>query len=227
MPLAGPPPQLATTVQPMAPQFPPPQFPPQQLPPRQFAPPQVPAPQYPPPQGRPTPPVPVAPGPAPVRRSHKGLVRAIVWLVVLAAMGVAAFALGTQAGALTSLVQTPQPVPSTRATSAPTTTKPTTAKPTTAKPTTAAPTASGTPIALQLAVQGVSQVLAALPAGNSKDKLVADWSTTGAAVLRNDHPNDQLDTFSSRVQKEVRNGGLSIPQGIAVLGSIEAVRAAL
>jgi hypothetical protein len=98
---------------------------------------------------------------------------------------------------------------------------------TTAKPTTATPTASDTSLALQLTVQGVSQVLAGLPSGDSKDRLVADWSTTGAAVLRGDHPNDQLDGFAARVQKEVRKGGLSIAQGVAVLAAIETVRAAL
>jgi hypothetical protein len=82
-------------------------------------------------------------------------------------------------------------------------------------------------LALQLTVQGVSQVLAGLPAGNSKDQLVGDWSTAGAAVLRGDHPNDQLDRFASKVQKEVRNGGVSIPQGVAILGALETVRAAL
>jgi len=72
-----------------------------------------------------------------------------------------------------------------------------------------------------------SQVLAGLPAGDSKDQLVADWSATGAAVLRGDHPNDQLDRFAAKVQKEVRSGGVSIPQGVAILGALETVRAAL
>lgn len=219
MPQTGPPAPFATTVQPAVPQFAAPQFSPQFAPQRS-------AQQFPSPQGPPSaPPVAVAPPVPPRARSRRGWVLALVWLVVLVAMGVAAFALGTQAGALTSLTQTPQPVTSSRAT-APTAPRTTTAKPTTAKPT-PTPTASETPIALQLAVQGVSQILASLPAGNSKDRVVADWSTVGAAVLSGDHPNDQLDKFSSRVQKEVRNGGLSIPQGVAVLGSIEAVRAAL
>jgi serine/threonine-protein kinase len=214
MPQTGPPAPYATTVQAVVPQFPPPQFA-HQFPPQgqQYPPPQ--AQQYPQPQGPPS-------GPRP--QSRRGWVRVLVWLVVLVALGVAAFALGTQAGALTSLTQTPQPVNSSRATA--TTAPKTTAKPTTAKPT-PTPTVAVTPIALQLAVQGVSQVLASLPAGTSKDRLVADWSTVGAAVLSGDHPNDQLDKFSSRVQKEVRNGDLSIPQGVAVLGSVEAVRAAL
>lgn len=184
------------------------------------------APSHPPPQ------TPVA-GPPPVRtRRSRGLVRAIVLVVVLLALGAAAFALGTRAGGLAVLVQTPQPSPSTARSSStaprPSSTKPTpTATKTTPPPTKATPTDTGTPIALQLAVQGVSQVLAALPAGDSKDRLVADWSTTGSAVLSGDHPNDALDKFSSRVQKEVRSGGLSIPQGVAVLGAVEAVRAAL
>jgi serine/threonine-protein kinase len=201
MPQSGPPAPYATTVQPVAPQLPAPQFPPQ--------------------QGRPTAPQ-VVPAPVPPRPRSRRWLSVLAWVVVLVALGAAAFALGTQAGALTSLTQTPQPVPSSRAT--PTPPRTTTAKPTTAKPT---PSAPGTPLALQLAVQGVSQVLAGLPDSNSKDKLVAEWSTTGAAVLRGDHPNDQLDAFSSRVQKEVRNGSLSIPQGVAVLGAVEAVRASL
>jgi serine/threonine-protein kinase len=206
MPLAGPPAPLATTVQPVVPQFAGPQYPPPLAP-------HGPAQQYPPTQGRPG-----------TQRSRRGWVPVLVWAVVLVALGVAAFALGTQAGWLTSLTQTPLSVDSGRATAAPRTTA---ARPTTAKPTTPRPTASKTPIALQLAVQGVSQILAALPAGDSKDHLVADWSSVGADVLSGDHPNDQLDKFSSRVQKEVKDGGLSIPQGVAVLGSVEAVRAAL
>lgn len=207
MPQAGPPAPFATAVQPVVPQFAGPQYPPPFPQPG-------PAQQYPPPQG----------GPG-AQRSRRGWVRALLWVVVLVALGVAAFALGTQAGWLTSLTQTPLPVTS-RAT-APTAPRTTTARPTTAKPTTPTPTASKTPLALQLAVQGVSQVLAALPASDSKDRLVADWSTVGADVLSGVRPNDQLDKFSSRVQKEVRSGGLSIPQGVAVLGSVEAVRAAL
>lgn len=179
---------------------------------------------YPPPQT-----APVA-GPPAARR--RGLIRTVVLVIVLLALGGAAFALGTRAGGLAALVQTPQPSPSAARSSStaprPSSTKPT---PTTAKstppPTKATPTDTGTPIALQLAVQGVSQVLAALPASDAKDRLVADWSTTGSAVLSGDHPNDALDKFSSRVQKEVRGGGLSIPQGVAVLGAVEAVRAAL
>jgi hypothetical protein len=146
--------------------------------------------------------------------------------VLIALLGGAAFALGTQAGAITALVQTPLPTSSTRA-PAPTTAPkptPTTAKPT---PTTAKPTASDTSLALQLTVQGVSQVLAGLPSGDSKDRLVADWSTVGAAVLRGDRPNDQLDGFVAKVQHEVRKGGLSIAQGVAILGAVETVRAAL
>jgi hypothetical protein len=46
-------------------------------------------------------------------------------------------------------------------------------------------------------------------------------------VLRGDHPNDQLDRFAAKVQKEVRNGDVSIPQGMAILGAVETVRAAL
>jgi serine/threonine-protein kinase len=165
-------------------------------------------------------PVPVQPTPR-----RRGSLRLLVWLLLIVLLGGAAFVLGTQAGAITALVQTPLPTSSTRAaapTTAPTATK--TTKPTTSAP---IPTASGTTLALQVTVQGVSQVLAGLPSGNSKDKLVADWSTVGAAVLRGDHPNDQLDGFASKVQKEVRNGGLSIPEGVAILGALEAVRAAL
>jgi serine/threonine-protein kinase len=203
LPQSGPPAPFATTVQPVVPQFAGAQYPPP-------FPQQAPRQQYPPSQGGPSAP-----------RSRRGWVRAVVWVVVVVALGAAAFALGTQAGGLASLTQTPLPVTS-RATA-------TTAKPTTptVKPTTPTPTALKTPITLQLAVQGVSQVLAALPSGDSKDHLVADWSSVGADVLSGDHPNDQLDKFSSRVQKEVRSGGLSIPQGVAVLASIEAVRAAL
>ena len=152
--------------------------------------------------------------------------RPLLWLVLLILLGGAAYLLGTQAGAVTALLQTPLPTSSSRV--APTSASPTaSSKP--GKPTTtsAAPTASGTALALQLTVQGVSQVLAALPAGNSKDRLVADWSTAGAAVLRGDHPNDQLDSFAASVQHEVRSGKLSIPQGVAILGAVETVRAAL
>jgi hypothetical protein len=148
-----------------------------------------------------------------------------VWLLLIVLLGAAAFVLGTQAGAITSLVQTPLPTSSrTAATTAPTRT---TARPTTTPRPSATPSASGTGVALQVTVQGVSQVLAGLPSGNSKDRLVADWSTAGAAILRGDHPNDQLDSFSSKVQHEVRNGGLTLAQGIAVLGALETVRAAL
>lgn len=206
MPQAGPPAPFATTVQPVAAQVAGPRYPPP-------FPQQGPAQQYPPPQG----------GPIARAPSRRGWLRALIWVVVLLALGVAAFALGTQAGWLTSLTQTPLPVSSSRAT-ATTAPRTTTARPTTATPT---PTASKTPVALQVAVQGVSQVLASLPAGDSKDRLVADWSTVGAAVLRGDHPNDQLDKFSRGVQKEVKSEGLSIPQGMAVLTSVEVVRAAL
>jgi hypothetical protein len=89
------------------------------------------------------------------------------------------------------------------------------------------PTASGTTLALQVTVQGVSQVLAGLPSGSSKDRLVADWSTAGAAILRGDRPNDQLDSFAATVQHEVRSGKVSLPQGVAILGALETVRAAL
>lgn len=185
------------------------------------------------PMASPLPPPTAPPVPAPLpptpQRPRRGVLRTVVLLVVLVSLGGAAFALGTQAGALTSLVQTPQPLPSTprATTSAPrTSAKPTTAKPT-PTPTKVTPTATPTPIALQLAVQGVSQVLAALPAGDAKDRLVADWSTTGSAVLSNNRPNDALDKFSAGVQREVRSGALTIPQGVAVLGSVEAVRAAL
>ncbi len=201
-------------------------------------------PPFPPPTGAPagglqafsmwppgTPPPPTIPRarvalqPPPRRRRS---LRPLVWLLLIVLLGGAAFVLGTQAGAITALLQTPLPTTSARAT--PTTAK-TTAKPATTAPRTTSaaptPTASGTALALQLTVQGVSQVLAGLPSGKSKDRLVADWSTVGAAVLRGDHPNDQLDGFASKVQHEVRNGGVSIPQGVAILGALEAVRAAL
>ena len=174
-----------------------------------------------PPLAHPTPRAPVIPQPTPRRRSS---LRPLVWGVLIVLLGSAAFLLGTQAGAITALIQTPLPTPSTRAAAPTTAPKPTM---TTAKPTTAAPTASDTTLALQLTVQGVSQVLAGLPSGDSKDRLVADWSTVGAAVLRGDHPNDQLDGFAAKVQHEVRKGGLSIAQGVTVLGAVEAVRAAL
>jgi len=183
------------------------------------------------PTGPPTPPAtrtPVAIQPAPRRRRS---LRPLVWLVLIILLGGAAYLLGTQAGAIAALVQTALPTSSSRV--APTSASPTESakpgKPTTTAPrtTSTAPTASGTALALQLTVQGVSQVLAGLPAGDSKDRLVADWSTAGAAVLRGDHPNDQLDHFAAKVQKEVRNGGVSIPQGVAILGALETVRATL
>jgi serine/threonine protein kinase len=178
------------------------------------------------PTGPPTPPATRAPFAIPQPTRKRRSLQPLLWLVLLILLGGAAYLLGTQAGALTALLQTPLPTSSSRV--APTSASPTaSAKP--GKPTTtsAAPTASGTALALQLTVQGVSQVLAGLPAGDSKDRLVADWSTAGAAVLRGDHPNDQLDRFAAKVQKEVRNGGVSIPQGVAILGALETVRAAL
>lgn len=178
------------------------------------------------PTGPPTPPATRAPVAIPQPTRKRRSLRPLLWLVLLILLGGAAYLLGTQAGAVTALLQTPLPTSSSRV--APTSTSPTaSAKP--GKPTTtsAAPTASGTALALQLTVQGVSQVLAGLPAGDSKDRLVADWSTAGAAVLRGDHPNDQLDRFAAKVQKEVRNGGVSISQGVAILGALETVRAAL
>jgi len=201
-----------------------------------------PGPPFPPPTGapasgqqafstRPTgpPPGPTIPrAPVPVQRMprRRSSLRPLIWLVLILLLGGAAFFLGTQAGAITALVQTPLPT-SSRTASAPTVTR-TTAKPATAAPgTTTAPTASGTTLALQVTVQGVSQVLAGLPSGSSKDRLVADWSTAGAAILRGDRPNDQLDRFAATVQHEVRSGKLSIPQGVAILGALEAVRAAL
>lgn len=159
--------------------------------------------------------------------------RPVVWFLVIALLGTGAFVLGTQAGAIGALVQSPLPVssphpsaPSASPTSSKATTKPATSSPRT---TTATPSAtkSGTALALQVTVQGVSQVLAGLPSGDSKDLLVGEWSTVGAAVLKGDAPNDQLDSFAAKVQGEVRDGGLSIPQGVAVLGAIETVRAAL
>ena len=178
------------------------------------------------PTGPPTPPATRAPFAIPQPTRKRRSLQPLLWLVLLILLGGAAYLLGTQAGAVTALLQTPLPTSSSRV--APTSASPTvSAKP--GKPTTtsAAPTASGTALALQLTVQGVSQVLAGLPAGDSKDRLVADWSTAGAAVLRGDHPNDQLDRFAAKVQKEVRNGGVSIPQGVAILGALETVRAAL
>ncbi len=178
------------------------------------------------PTGPSTPPATRAPFAIPQPTRKRRSLQPLLWLVLLILLGGAAYLLGTQAGAVTALLQTPLPTSSSRV--APTSASPTaSAKP--GKPTTtsAAPTASGTALALQLTVQGVSQVLAGLPAGNSKDQLVADWSTAGAAVLRGDHPNDQLDRFAAKVQKEVRNGGVSIPQGVAILGALETVRAAL
>ena len=197
-------------------------------------------PPFPPPTGspagpqsfsaRPTvrPPAPTTPrAPVQLTSPRRRSLRPLVWLLLIVLLGVAAFVLGTQAGAITALVQSPLPTSSTRA--APTTAPKTTAKPATTAPrtTSAAPTPSGTALALQVTVQGVSQVLAGLPSGSSKDKLVAEWSTAGAAVLRGDHPNDQLDGFAANVQHEVRKGGISIPQGVAILGAVEAVRAAL
>jgi serine/threonine-protein kinase len=211
------PPPIAQPWSPAGPSFPPPTGAPAG--PQTFAP----RPTGPPP-ARNTPRAPVSVLPAPARRRS---LRPLVWLLLIVLLGGIAFVLGTQAGAITALVQTPLPTSSTRV-AAPTTASRTTAKATTAPRTTpAAPTPSGTTLALQVTVQGVSQVLAGLPSGNSKDKLVGDWSTVGAAVLRGDHPNDQLDGFASKVQKEVRNGGISIPQGVAILGALEAVRAAL
>jgi eukaryotic-like serine/threonine-protein kinase len=178
------------------------------------------------PTGPPTPPATRAPFAIPQPTRKRRSLQPLLWLVLLILLGGAAYLLGTQAGAVTALLQTPLPTSSSRV--APTSASPTaSAKP--GKPTTtsAAPTASQTALALQLTVQGVSQVLAGLPAGDSKDRLVADWSTAGAAVLRGDHPNDQLDRFAAKVQKEVRNGGVSIPQGVAILGALETVRAAL
>jgi hypothetical protein len=174
------------------------------------------------------PPAPTTPrAPVQLTSPRRRSLRPLVWLLLIVLLGVAAFVLGTQAGAITALVQSPLPTSSTRA--APTTAPKTTAKPATTAPrtTSAAPTPSGTALALQVTVQGVSQVLAGLPSGSSKDKLVAEWSTAGAAVLRGDHPNDQLDGFAANVQHEVRKGGISIPQGVAILGAVEAVRAAL
>ena len=180
------------------------------------------------PTGPPAPTGPRAPVVQPTPRRRRSL-RPLVWLLLIVLLGAAAFALGTQAGAITSLVQTPLPASSRAAvptTAAPTRTagKPATTAPRTTSP---APSASGTALALQVTVQGVSQVLAGLPSGDAKDRLVADWSTAGAAVLRGDRPNDQLDSFASKVQREVRGGGLTLTQGIAVLGALEAVRAAL
>lgn len=208
---AGPP--LAQPWPPAGPSFPPPTGPPASVPQAYQA-----RPPGPPPASvAPRSPNPVQPAP----RRRRSL-RPLVWLVLVVLLGGAAFVLGTQAGAITALVQTPLPKTSPRA-PAPTTAAPTR---TTARPTPSA-TASNTGLVLQLAVQGVSQVLAGLSSGDSKDRLVADWSTTGAAVLRGDHPNDQLDRFATKVQHEVRSGGLSLAQGVAILGSVEAVRAAL
>jgi serine/threonine protein kinase len=178
------------------------------------------------PTGTPTPPATRAPFAIPQPTRKRRSLQPLLWLVLLILLGGAAYLLGTQAGAVTAFLQTPLPTSSSRV--APTSASPTaSAKP--GKPTTtsAAPTASGTALALQLTVQGVSQELAGLPAGGSKDRLVADWSTAGAAILRGDHPNDQLDRFAAKVQKEVRSGGVSIPQGVAILGALETVRAAL
>jgi hypothetical protein len=172
-----------------------------------------------PPQA-PTPRPPVAVKPV---SPHRSRLRTLAWLLLIVLLGCAAFVLGTQAGAITAFVQKPLPTSSTRA--APTT-APTTARPSSIAPS-SAPTGSGTTLALQVTVQGVSQVLAGLPSGKSKDRLVAEWSTVGAAVLRGDHPNDQLDGFASKVQKEVRSGGVSLPEGVAILGAVETVRAAL
>ncbi len=176
-----------------------------------------------PPPGTTTPRAPVPVQPPRRRRS----LRPLIWLVLILLLGGAAFFLGTQAGAITALVQTPLPTSSrTAPTSVPTATR-TTAKPLTTATTAPTPTASGTTLALQVTVQGVSQVLAGLPSGSSKDRLVADWSTAGAAILRGDRPNDQLDSFAATVQHEVRSGKVSLPQGVAILGALETVRAAL
>jgi eukaryotic-like serine/threonine-protein kinase len=179
------------------------------------------------PTGPPTTPATRAPVAIPQPTRKRRSLRPLIWLVLLILLGGAAYLLGTQAGAITALVQKPLPTSSARVVPTSASAKPSAKQTTTAPPTTSAPTASGTALALQLTVQGVSQVLAGLPAGDSKDQLVADWSATGAAVLRGDHPNDQLDRFAAKVQKEVRSGGVSIPQGVAILGALETVRAAL
>ena len=181
---------------------------------------------YPRPTGPTLPPTPRTPFPVQAAPRRRRSLRPLVWLLLIVLLGAAAFLLGTQAGAITALVQTP--LPATSGSAAPSTAPPTgpTTRPTT---TSAVPTvsASGTSLALQITVQGVSQVLAGLPSGDAKDRLVADWSTAGAAVLRGDHANQVLDSFASKVQKDVRSGGLTLTQGIAVLGALEAVRAAL
>ncbi|HET7724614.1 MAG TPA: serine/threonine-protein kinase [Propionibacteriaceae bacterium] len=180
-------------------------------------------PPYPPPTTPPAGPQTYIPARRPGSSRRRAL-RPLVWLLVII-LGALAFLLGTQAGGLTSLLRGPVASSSPRP-SAPTT-APTSPK-TSATPTPkSSPTASSKALILQAAVQGVSQVLASLPAGNSKDKLVAEWSTVGAQVLRGNDANDQLDGFVSKVQKEVRTGGVSIPQGVAILAAVEAVRAAL
>lgn len=156
------------------------------------------------------------------RTRRRRNLRPLVWVLIVL-LGALAFLLGTQAGALTALLHGPVASSSGR----PTVSTTTPAAPTTASASRPSPTASSTGLILQAAVQGVSQVLASLPAGKSKDRLVADWSTVGAQVLRGDDASDKLDGFVSRVQREVRTGGVSIPQAMAILGAVEAVRAAL
>ncbi len=161
--------------------------------------------------------------PARLRRRRRSL-RPLAWLLLIV-LGVLAFLLGTQAGGLAALFQ--NPVPSSSARPLPPATAPPATRSTATTAARPSATASSTGLILQVAVQGVSQVLAALPAGSSKDRLVAQWSAVGAAVLRGDNANDKLDGFVAKVQHEVRTGGLSIPQAMAVLGAVEAVRAAL
>ncbi|MHB1009574.1 MAG: hypothetical protein ACYC1E_10150, partial [Propionibacteriaceae bacterium] len=166
----------------------------------------------------------VAPGPPfarPRKTRRRRNLRPLVWVLIVL-LGALAFLLGTQAGVLTALLRGPVASSSVRPTSSSTTPA---APRTTA--TSSSPTASSTGLVLQAAVQGVSQVLASLPAGKSKDRLVADWSTVGAQVLRGDDASDHLDGFASKVQREVRTGGVSIPQAMAILAAVEAVRAAL
>ncbi|MBI4900703.1 MAG: serine/threonine protein kinase [Actinobacteria bacterium] len=169
---------------------------------------------------------PAGPGARPPGRlaRRRGRLRPLLWLLLIV-LGVLAFLLGTQAAGLGTLVKSPFASSSTRPSPTSTPPSPTRAAASTAPRSSA--TASSTGLILQVAVQGVSQVLAALPAGNSKDKLVAEWSTVGAQVLRRDDANDQLDGFVAKVQHEVRTGGVSIPQAMAILGAVEAVRAAL
>jgi eukaryotic-like serine/threonine-protein kinase len=166
---------------------------------------------------------PAAPGPRPPGRRPRRRRRLLLWLLLIV-LGVLAFLLGMQATGLGALGKSPLAGSSARP--SPTSTAPSPTKAATTAPRSSA-TASSTGLILQVAVQGVSQVLAALPPGNSKDKLVAEWSTVGAQVLRRDDANDQLDGFVAKVQHEVRTGGVSIPQAMAILGAVEAVRAAL